>query len=84
MSHTAWYHGGDLVKGKPKGPYLYVTDHLGLAEEHAREDSGKVYRLRPEHHRLVMDHPGGGGRKVIHQADINCLGGVLSIFEEVN
>src|SRR5262245_45485547 len=42
---SAWYHGGDLEYGEPKGTYLYVTDRRQFAEAHAGEHpNGRVYR----------------------------------------
>lgn len=84
-----WYHGGDLQNGKPKGPYLYVTDSLKFARAHAKQDkTDKVYRLLTEFDHLIVtnhhdDPPEGFPQKVIRQLDMSQNGGALAVFEEV-
>jgi hypothetical protein len=84
VPNVAWYHGGDLKGGKPTGTYLYVTERQGFAKEHAElHPNGRVYRLRPEYHPLVTEHPCESDQKVIRQADLLENGGALAVFEEV-
>ena len=79
-----WYHGGDLLTGKPKGHYLYVTENLSAAREHAKMDhNGRVFCLRTEFAHLVTEHDKYPWSKVIKQSDLQDHGGVLSVFQEV-
>jgi hypothetical protein len=86
-SMGAWYHGGDLHGGTPKGTYLYVTPQPWHARGHAKqghadypERACRVYRLCKEHNHLVGRHR-DGIRTVVLQSDLLKLGGALSVFE---
>ena len=85
-----WYHGGDLENGVPRAGPLYVTNNLELAKGEARfhatgrHPKGRVFRLRDEYARLVIDHPDEEKvGKVIEQSALRECGGALAVFEEV-
>jgi hypothetical protein len=90
---TVWYHGGVLNGGQRKR-HLFVTTNWAIAKEHAddpkHKGKGKVYRLRPKYHYLVIDYikeDDEGEWKagdVIEDAELQKFKkGALSVFVEV-
>ena len=90
MAGTMWYHGGDLVNGRPKAGPLYVVNTKERAAGYLHDKpTGKVYQLRDEFQHLVKRKSSDTGEddsypiREITQADIKNCGGVLAMFEEV-